>query len=420
MYVDLAEHNHPVIYIDAWESDYSKNPLSVVSAELFQQLSSILSTEDEYLTKVTNSFNEVLRWAKPIMKFAAALQPDSEFNQISNIVEEMPAVPSFKSGNDLLTDGNSLIESVKDAHFRQIQAMRELKQQLQLVASILESVYELKMPVVVLVDELDRCRPNYAIELLEVIKHFFEIDNFVFLCASDTKQLCASIKTIYGNEFDSQAYLKRFFERTMTLPEPKIADYIRARGLQIGTNQNLTFHPCLDDENLMMTLVSETVAFLSTGYSESLTLRDVDQILAKFEAIILHLNETRECHLNVVVLITALVMNQKGESDYSSPKFNGNGSFNISGHHLKNIIEQQIGLSSVVYSTTEYGFGGARTVYNEKEEMLALQGKGPLNPPSEQFKKSYSILLKLFDTKRSQYFLIEKYKKLVELSDSIL
>ena len=37
----------------------------------------------------------------------------------------------------------------------------------------------------VFIDELDRCRPTYAIELLERIKHLLDIDGLVFILAMD-------------------------------------------------------------------------------------------------------------------------------------------------------------------------------------------------------------------------------------------
>ena len=70
---------------------------------------------------------------------------------------------------------------------------------------------EKELPLFILIDELDRCRPNYAIELLENIKHIFDIPGIVFIVATDSKQLSHSINAVYGSKFASEKYLKRFF-----------------------------------------------------------------------------------------------------------------------------------------------------------------------------------------------------------------
>ena len=70
------------------------------------------------------------------------------------------------------------------------------------------------------IDELDRCRPTFAIETLEVVKHFFDLPNVIFVFSLDMNQLSKSIKTVYG-DIDSAGYLQRFFDYICPLPEPE-------------------------------------------------------------------------------------------------------------------------------------------------------------------------------------------------------
>ena len=84
---------------------------------------------------------------------------------------------------------------------------------------------DIEIPIYILIDELDRCRPNYAIELLERIKHLFDVKGLVFIIATDSKQLSHSINAVYGSKFKSEQYLKRFFDREYTLDEPELYDY---------------------------------------------------------------------------------------------------------------------------------------------------------------------------------------------------
>lgn len=77
-----------------------------------------------------------------------------------------------------------------------------------------------------MVDELDRCRPSHAIQLLESIKHLFNTDGIVFLVATNTNELAASVKAVYGNDFNSKRYLLRFFDRTFRFREVEMKDFI--------------------------------------------------------------------------------------------------------------------------------------------------------------------------------------------------
>ena len=84
-------------------------------------------------------------------------------------------------------------------------------------------------PLIVAVDELDRCRPSYAVELLEVAKHLFAVDHVVFILAVNCEQLAHSVKALYGSDFDAEGYLRRFFDVDCQLPEPSRDAFIRAR-----------------------------------------------------------------------------------------------------------------------------------------------------------------------------------------------
>ena len=74
-------------------------------------------------------------------------------------------------------------------------------------------------PFVILVDELDRCRPPYAISLLERIKHLFNVENVVFVLALDKEQLGVSLGAVYGQNLNVQEYLRRFFDAEFRLTQ---------------------------------------------------------------------------------------------------------------------------------------------------------------------------------------------------------
>lgn len=88
-----------------------------------------------------------------------------------------------------------------------------------------------KTPIVIIIDELDRCRPDYAVKTLEVLKHFFNISGFVFILAVDEKQLENSVKNLYG-AINFDGYKRKFISNTFSLPTPDrkaFADFLYAK-----------------------------------------------------------------------------------------------------------------------------------------------------------------------------------------------
>jgi hypothetical protein len=82
--------------------------------------------------------------------------------------------------------------------------------------------------LIIFIDELDRCKPSFAIETLEVVKHYFNIKNVVFAFAVDLEQLAHSIATAYGQNMDSAGYLLRFFDFNVNVPAPDYHNYIES------------------------------------------------------------------------------------------------------------------------------------------------------------------------------------------------
>ncbi len=80
--------------------------------------------------------------------------------------------------------------------------------------------------VVIIIDELDRCKPTDVIKFLEEIKHFYNHDKLTFIFSADLKQLSHTINNMYGEQFDSELYLQRFFDAIFTLNSSSYERYI--------------------------------------------------------------------------------------------------------------------------------------------------------------------------------------------------
>ncbi|MFQ2211329.1 P-loop NTPase fold protein [Aeromonas caviae] len=300
-YVELMVRGHPTIYIDAWESDFSQEPLTVVASELLSQLERLTegAISDGVVAEVKRALGKVLKGT--LVGFAglvsAKLLNDASIGMeaTNKILEEAP---------------QNITERLAKDYHNQIDAIYRVRKALGDLSESLKMVNGSSLPVIVLIDELDRCRPTYAIEMLEVIKHFFSIKNFVFVIATDTEQLCHSITSIYGDEFDSSQYLKRFFNRKSSLPTPNIDEYLSTKIDKNISYTSLYVYPELGNTPTLSKNIALNIAYLAAAYH--LKIRDVDQLLDKVYSClrtISHIATSKKIsqHVNIGALIVGLI-----------------------------------------------------------------------------------------------------------------
>lgn len=293
LYTHFHNANHPVIYIDAWESDFTDNPLLVVASELINQLSVQLPVDGSDLDKLKEFLGKFLKGSAIL---AGSMAGKFFLDDAGGGREVVKAL--YESSP------KELLNTMKKGYSEQVTAVNEVRSQLEHFAEALKKVHSRKLPVVVLVDELDRCRPNYAIEMLEVIKHFFNTKNFVFVVATDTEQLQNSINAVYGEKFESEAYLRRFFDRKSVLSPPDVDRFLGH--YEFDHHENVQLHP--DNSHFDRDPI-EIVNFKMLARAYSLGLRDIDQLVAKYKACIRSIASNREqTHLvNIFTLLVALI-----------------------------------------------------------------------------------------------------------------
>lgn len=270
LYTHLTNEGHPTIYIDAWESDFSEIPLSVVASELINQLSIINHNIGSDLDKLTGFLGKALKGTV----IAGTGLVTKYLVDDSATGREIMKTLFEASAKDFLT-------SIKKDHEEQVEAIKSIRKELGLLAEVLKQTHGKELPVIVLIDELDRCRPNYAIEMLEVIKHFFTTKNFVFVVATDTTQLQESIKSVYGSNFDSNTYLKRFFNREARLAESDLEHYLKLQEIDLTPySDRVVIYPKIT--NNTKDNIHQYIIWVAKAYE--LSLRDVDQLIDKLKA----------------------------------------------------------------------------------------------------------------------------------------
>lgn len=123
------------------------------------------------------------------------------------------------------------IDTIVDAfkNYDSLSGIKESKNIHSLVEEFLESLLPEKGDrLVVFIDELDRCKPSYAVQLLERIKHYFSNDRITFVFSVNLYELQHTIKHYYGNDFNACGYLDRFIDLRMSLPAANMNKYFES------------------------------------------------------------------------------------------------------------------------------------------------------------------------------------------------
>ena len=145
-------------------------------------------------------------------------------------------------------------------------------------------------PLIVMIDELDRCRPSYAVELLEVAKHLFSVDHIVFVLAVNRFELAHSIRALYGNGFNAKGYMRRFFDIDFRLPDPERAAFIDAMLDAIQINKYIERtkdQSAKEDAGVFKTLLHGFFAALD------LSLRRIEQAIHRLGLVFASLRDDR-------------------------------------------------------------------------------------------------------------------------------
>ena len=209
----LRNQGFPVVEFNAWETDHSGDPFVALSSELTEGL-------QEYKAEpLVQKIDETKKAAKEVFRRAV---PGAIRVATAGILDVGPLMEK-EVGQALASYAKARLSEYQETQ----KSVNTFRNVLQDMAGTLSEAHE-NRPLIVVIDELDRCRPSYAVELLEVAKHLFMVDHIVFVLAVNRSELGHSIKALYGSGFDAEGYLRRFFDVDFRLPEPERDAFITA------------------------------------------------------------------------------------------------------------------------------------------------------------------------------------------------
>ena len=185
--IHLRRNDFRVVKFNAWETDFADDPFLALSQELTQHLrKGAPGTLQGRLDEVKIAAKEVVRRAIPgAIRLATASLLD-----VAPLLEK-------ETGQALASYAQSRLDNYLEAR----KSLRAFKESLEKLATELAGANN-DLPLVVVIDELDRCRPSYAVELLETAKHLFTVDRVVFVLALNRVELAHSVRAVYGGGFE--------------------------------------------------------------------------------------------------------------------------------------------------------------------------------------------------------------------------
>lgn len=189
---DEENENYSIaVYYDAWENDNDTEPVLSLIYEITKQLSVDFSLPDISIVKTAGAIIEAIS--------------GHNINGIKDALTSEDPFKKFKKEKDVE-------QKIKD-FFSCLLAERGNR-------------------LVIFIDELDRCKPTFAVHLLEQIKHYIYDDRITFVFSVNLEQLQHTIKNYYGVDFDSCRYLDRFFDLRISMPPANMEKFYSEIGLE--------------------------------------------------------------------------------------------------------------------------------------------------------------------------------------------
>lgn len=204
-----------IIYYNAWENDSCPEAIIPIICSFSQLLETSVTEKDKSEKRKEVILNTLKTLGPRVLNAVACgiLHIDSETGR------EIASSIADSVSEGLTTD---LPQSIYDAYSSTQEKENAFK-------DLAKEFASKDKPLLIFIDELDRCRPTFAIETLESVKHFFDLPNVIFVFSLDSTQLKKSIQAVYG-EIDSVGYLQRFFDYEISLPESSdYRDFLSSR-----------------------------------------------------------------------------------------------------------------------------------------------------------------------------------------------
>lgn len=213
----LESKGNTCIYFNAWETDFVEDPLISFVGEISKFINDRKSNSKikSQLRKLQDVSGKIAKRVLPItiqIATQGVLSQDS-VKKFSEVI--------FSSSDEVAGFFSELAKEKILQYENDKKGIDDFKQELEKFAAlVVDEAGENKSPLVIFIDELDRCNPVFALALLERIKHFFSVNGIVFVLGIDRRQLEYSAQSVYGQKMEVDGYLRKFIDYSYKLPTP--------------------------------------------------------------------------------------------------------------------------------------------------------------------------------------------------------
>lgn len=290
----LKEKGIPSIYIDAFQNDYTEDAfISIASAitSYVDQHSAESQKSSAFKDKAKKVGVRLLSWTAKIGIKAATLGiiKESDIDTLSEIGDDVAADTS-----ETIAD---LVKERLSAHSKETELIQSFRESLSdLPANLMDNS---SGRLVIIIDELDRCKPSFAVEVLEKIKHLFSVKNVVFLLVMHKQQLEEAIRSVYGSNIDAHTYLQKFINVETSIPKRVTDRY--SNDIELYIKKLLQLHEITtwgDGRNIVDCLIPLAQHF-------NLSLRQLEKVFTNLAIIY---STSGENHLRLVPIIVFIAV----------------------------------------------------------------------------------------------------------------
>lgn len=282
-----------VVYFDAFKRDYDPDVFISLSAELLAKIpqdSDKKSSLKESAKTVGKTIGKLALKGGVRFLTAGALKA-GDFNETSEEVAN-------ELSNIAEAELDALIDHRLDSARVADQTFDKFKDSLKELANIPATEDVKAKPLLFIVDELDRCRPDYALSVLETIKHFFSVQNVHFLLVCDIDQLVAAVHHRYGIDGHGYTYLEKFIDIRASFPT--LRTNIREKSILDFLDNFIEGMPDDNEGGNYWDKMKEFIC--SIAITKSYSLRKIEKIVSQF-AVCLHFTNERNLRIGAVVFV---------------------------------------------------------------------------------------------------------------------
>lgn len=290
----LKENGVPSIYIDAFQNDYTEDAFISIARAItsyVDQHSTEPQKSSDFKDKAKKVGVRLLSWTAKIGIKAATL----------GIIKETDIDALSEIGDDVAADTSEsiagLVKERLSAHNKETELIQSFRESLSDMPANLMNNSSGRL--VIIIDELDRCKPSFAVEVLEKIKHLFSVKNIVFLLVIHKQQLEEAIRSVYGSNIDAHTYLQKFVNVETSIPK-RVTDRYN-NDIELYIKKLLQLHEIStwgDDQKIIDHLIPLAQHF-------NLSLRQLEKVFTNLAIIY---STSGQNHLRLVPIITFIAV----------------------------------------------------------------------------------------------------------------